>query len=307
MSRAEFSSARARELAERAVSGELSRDERASLARALDEREADREAFDALSMAMCQLERREDGLCGAAQERILDQLLAGLQPTADAAAEPGAREGFFERWLVALASAAAALLVALGLYYGRTPVARPDRPRFQTRGLTSHADGGRYGLGIHCVRAGRVLDAPARDDALSPDARCRADDELQLTLTHVAPRAGRRYPYLLVLGFADKGAPRRLYYYPVPPTGRSGAAPVGQRGEALGEARRLAVNHRPGRVRLVAFFSKQPLDASAAHRWLAQLGWQERADERAALLGPAGDIVVVSRRLQITPIKEAPR
>jgi hypothetical protein len=287
-----FSSAPLRRLALRAMAGRIGRRGSLRLQRLLGgASESDRRAYDQLVELFRALESggdRDVPLVAGQRERVLAEVLCSL----DAPARPHLRSGVALR----LAPLPLLLLVA-GLLLAPRWLA--DEPALQPRGSGALPASGLIGLQAFCVRHGQVAPPPPREDATTPDARCRIDEELQLMITHTAG-----YPHLLVLGQLDGEpgalAPRELWYYPVPPTGLSGAAPSG-RDQALGQSLRLAVNHRPGRVRVVALFSRDPVRAEALFAWLRSVppeGSVVRLVEQLA--GPAGAFAAAEQRVVIS-------
>jgi hypothetical protein len=257
--RIRFSSPAVQRLAERALAGTLSRrgQRRLSEALAAPDAEADREAYDQLARLFAAVEGT-DSLVAAQHERILDQVTRGLAAAPDGAPRAGAERPrrLALRWL---APALGVLLVAVGVALLIPRRADQDRD-FQPRGSKlTPARGGLVGLRAHCIRDGRIV--PPVDG----ETVCRISDELQLSVTHTAG-----YTNLLVVGLHEDGG--ELWYYPVPPTGRSGPAPRDVEDEPLGQAIRLDVNHRPGTVRLAAVFSRAPLEATRALTWLGADG-----------------------------------
>lgn len=280
-----FSSAPLRRLALRAMAGRIGRRGSLRLQRLLVGAPAsDRRAYDQLVELFRALEPADAPLVAGQRERVLTEVLCSLE----APARPHLRSNAALRFapLVLL------LLVVTGLLLA-PPSRRGDEA--QPRGSSALPSSGLVGLQAFCVRDGRVVPPPPREDPTTPDARCRIDEELQLMITHTAG-----YPHLLVLGqLAETGAPpgaaRELWYHPVPPTGHSGAAPSG-RDQPLGQSVRLVVNHRPGRLRIVALFSRTPLRAETLFAWLRSLppeGSGARLVEQ--LVGPMGAVAAEQR------------
>lgn len=269
---ARFSSDKLRRLAEKALVGTLGRRGRRTLARHLEWSEKDREAYHRLARLFCAMEglsRPEAPSLARAQHR---RILEAVQQQV-AAAEERRGPGLLLR--EALALTLLALIVIAGLLWVDLPTPAPD-PSFQVR--SSGAPVARrslVGLKAFCIdRRGKIV-PPDRPEGSTraPDASCKLGDELQLTVTH----SGSAYPYLIVIGLDDEG--RRLWYFPVPPTGRSGRAPRDVVDEPLGEAIRLRVNHRPGDVRILAVFSRSPLPARRVFGWLGTLDRGDSAEE----------------------------
>ena len=276
--RIRFHSRGVRRLAERALTGPVSPRAHRRLARALDGSESDRKAYHQLARLMGQLEGRqeEDALTTAQRERIL----AAVTPRS-AEGRPAHAIGWPLRYL---APVAALLLVTLLL------LPRPEGPELQSRGSARLAAEGHLGLEVTCFRDGKPVAPPDRTSRL--DARCRLDDELQLTLTHTAG-----FEQLLVLGLQEgarqEGA-RRTWYFPVPPDGRSGAVPRDVAQEPLGQAIRLAVNHRPGPLRLFAVFSHSTLQADQLLAWLETI-----PDDQTVNGLTRGDVTLLELRVMI--------
>jgi len=273
-----FSSARIQRLAERAATGSLGPWGQRRLARQLATVESDRLAYDRLMMLFRTLEGGP--LAEAQRERILEVALRASR------GGPTERAGTWRlvRWL-----APAALLLLL------VPAAlllAPDRGELQSRGSLKSglATTGRVGLQAFCVRGGKILAPPPRATGL--DARCRLDDELQLVVTQTAG-----YGQLLVVGIQEGG---ERWYYPLPPTGRSGAAPRQVAEEPLGQAIHLAINHRPGPLRVLALFSRSATRADQIVAWLESADPDQPADELIQrLAGPGNEVTAVELRVMI--------
>jgi hypothetical protein len=175
---------------------------------------------------------------------------------------------------------------------------RPTEAEFQPRGRSAVPATGRVGLRAFCVRDGEIISPPAARAGGAPDAACRLEDELQLTLTHT-----QGFPYLLVIGVLDdtRGELHHTWYHPVPPTGAAGPAPQDVVAEPLGESVRLSVNHRPGRLRLVALFSQEPFTAGQVLPWLETLGPSDSAAELLRRTGASqgGRMTAVEQRVII--------
>jgi hypothetical protein len=279
---ARFSSDKLRRLAERALVGTLEGRGRRALARHLEWSDQDREAYHRLARLFCAMEglsRPEAPTLARTQhQRILEAVQQQV-----AAAEKPRGPGLLVR--EALALALLALIVVAGLLWIDLPTPAPDTG-FQVRSSAATMTGpgrGLVGLKAFCIDRrveygprGKVVPPPRTGSAglgRAPDASCRLGDELQLTVTHT----GSALPYLIVIGLDGEG--RRLWYFPVPPTGRSGSAPRDVVDEPLGEAIRLSVNHRPGEVRILAVFSRSPLPAARVFSWLGTLDRGDSAEE----------------------------
>jgi hypothetical protein len=104
-----------------------------------------------------------------------------------------------------------------------------------------------------CVDGGRA-------SPISLGGACPRDGLLQFAYSN------RRARYLLLFGIDSSG--RALWYFPAPPQAESVAirGGAGREEAALDEplpgSTRLAVNHRPGPVRVLALFTQRPLRIS---------------------------------------------
>jgi hypothetical protein len=282
---ARFSSDKLRRLAERALVGTLGQRGRRTLARHLEWSEQDREAYHRLARLFCAMEglaRPEMPTLARAQHQ---RVLEAVQRQVATAEEPRG-PGLLTR--EALALTLLALIVIASLLWVDLPTPAPPETAFQVRSSAVKTTGpgrSRVGLRAFCIDRrveGKVVPPPSADPRGVPDARCKLGDELQLTVT----RTGPAYPYLIVLGLDDEG--RKLWYFPVPPSGRSGSAPRDVVDEPLGEAIRLAVNHRPGETRILAVFSSSPLSAARVFGWLGTLDRGDSAEELVDWLAATG-------------------
>jgi hypothetical protein len=286
-----FRSARARRLAERALVRGLGPRQARRLQRVLerDPEGQDRQAYGRL-VALFRAMEGDPPLTAGQNQRILEGIKRGIGAPSAARAP-----GWLPRLAPALAASVLALLTTLTLLTG--PPIEPGPDGLQARGQSDNslAGGGEVDLRALCVRDGQVVRAPVRSGPRSPDARCRLSDELQLMLTHQAD-----YPYLLVIGQqrTDNGEYRRLWYHPVPPTGHSGAALLGEN-EPLGQAVNLDVNHLPGEVRVVGLWSRSPMEVELVHAWLEAIGWEQSLEQVVDRMGQGNQIEVVEQRVMI--------
>jgi hypothetical protein len=285
--RVTFGSRRARRLAERALAGTLSPSKERALVRCLEASPEDREAYGALSVYLRALEGgAERELTSGQSERILDRVLEATTSSGAAARASGVVEdgglGVLDRLLrfgslarPASTAAAVALVVLVPVLALVLAPREATAPSVSARGASVSPAAGRPALRALCVRAGRIVPPPAlvAGEREPLDARCLEDDELQLVLT-----APSRQDHLLVVGLleAADGTRRELHYFPVPPTGLSGPAPHGAVDLPLGESVRLEVNHAPGRLRILALFSSDPIDARTVFAYLAAAGGRPR-------------------------------
>jgi len=260
------------------------------LRRRLEANDGDRLAYDQLALAMIALEGGSGDLCSGQHDRILDALLASAADEIAADERAASASSWGLRWIPTLALGVAVMFFGL-LYLARSA---PPATGLQSRGAKTTIPQSSVGLDIHCVRGGDLREPPIRDNPLVADARCRLGDELQLSLTHLAD-----FRHLLIVGLLEdekNSAKHRLYYYPVPPTGRSARAPTKLDHEALGQAITLAINHRPGWGRVVALFSRRPLSTDVVFRWLDALGDSAAADSVSAL---GSGVVAIEKKLTI--------
>ncbi len=287
-----FSSRSVRKLAERAMVSGLNPGEARRLDRMLRNNRDDMKAYGRLARLFRAMEG-DPPLGAPQQQRILEGVLAQVLPGSSerhAGRAPG--------WLTRSAPALAVLILVsvCGLLLGLGEI---NRDQFQPRGHGLSATGAtdaRAFLRPFCIREDVVVKTPPLVSPLTPDARCLQSDKLQLMITH---RAG--YPYLLVFGQLKSSGrqDKLLWYYPVPPTGESGAAPMGADYSPLGQAIHLEVNHQPGDVRLLAVFSKEPLSAEVMFQWMKGLG---RRDSAASLLKKVAgdrDLLVLEQWVEI--------
>jgi hypothetical protein len=281
---ARFSRGSVRRLATRALVGGLGRRATRRLGDALRGSERDRRAYGRLAELYRTLESSPD-LSSGQHDRILAALRAGV--AAEAGRSPATGRGLLSPALAGTIAAAAVLVIAL--------VGPPvDLGGLAPRGRAAIPAAGRIGLKAFCVRGGRVLPPPPEVAGL--DARCRPGDELQLVVTHSAS-----FSHLLVVGLMPGEEARELYYFPVPPDGRSGPAPRNAVDAALGRAVRLEVNHRPGPLRIVALFSSAPLEAGQVHGWLRALAHDEPAPPLLARLAPSVETVELRVAIEAGP------
>lgn len=301
MDRARFSRRSTRRLAQRALTRGLSPRAGRRLDQTLAASEQDRQAYGRLVELFRVLEG-DPPLTEGQHRRILSAVQASV------AGRPSAGRAWL--WLHRLSPALAlglllvVMLPLLPLPSGGSSAPGLLSPRGAHPGAVVHpGEGGSVALEIHCLRDGRVVPPPPRVGPHTPEARCHLGDELQLTVSHTAG-----FSHLLVIGRRLDG-PRRgalQWYYPLPPTGRAGPAPRGVRHEPLGQALTLAVNHAPGRVRVVAVFAREPLSAELVGAWLEAHGDGPGAAAMLDRLGGGTQVSAVERTLQITPEGNTP-
>lgn len=280
-----FTSTRSRRLVEKALMGRLGRRGRRRLVRLLTRSEKDREAYHGL-VELFRLLEGSRPLCSGQQTRILDTILEQRER-----AEGTTRTwGLLPRLVPALAPLA--LIIALALTLSQPASEYAPRGSRQGQPPASHASSqvSQAGLLAFCIRQGQVVHPPSR---LASDltARCRLGDELQLMLTHTTG-----FSHLLVVGHqADSADEETRWYYPVPPTGRSGLLSENVIEEPLGEAIRLSVNHRPGLLRLVGVFSRTPIAVDRLIPYMRDLP----RDQRLESVFPKSHLTVVELHVMI--------
>jgi hypothetical protein len=98
------------------------------------------------------------------------------------------------------------------------------------------------------------IEAICLDDSGAPSTPCHVSGTLQLRYTAKAAR------YLFVFGKTEQG--ELLWYTPTPAAPESVRVPAAPNGATLPFSTRLAVNHRPGRVRIYALFTAEPVALS---------------------------------------------
>jgi hypothetical protein len=260
------------------------------------------QAYNELSLAFRMLEGDPVELGSTQQARILDGVLAEVLPAAESRSRAGWRL-FMPRLAPVLSLVVLGLISTLMLGVGGRGTSDPD---FQARGGIATGpnehEQDRLFMRPFCIRQGVVIKTPAPLSPHTPDASCLLSDDLQLMLTH---RAG--YPHLLVFGqLISSGRPDKLlWYYPVPPTGESGVAPARADYVPLGQAIHLEVNHKAGRVRLVAVFSRQPLSAEVLFGWISGLGPRDSAGALLRQLAGDRELEVLEKWVELkeTPLK----
>jgi hypothetical protein len=166
---------------------------------------------------------------------------------------PAPRRSLAWRWVPAAAAVAAAGVAAIVLSVRsadippEAPAAAAGQGRFSARSAGAAPF---EGVRAFCVVAGRASPIPA-------GGSCPRDGLLQFTYSN------RRARYLFLFGIDASG--RALWYFPAPPETESVAIRGGAAGEVaavdepLPGSTRLAVNHRPGVVRVLALFTDRPL------------------------------------------------
>jgi hypothetical protein len=297
--RVQFSSTKVRRLAERAMEGTLGRRGHRALARQLRDSEQDRAAYDALAGLFGALEGRAAGELTLGQhERILAAVQREVVPAVER--QQARTAGWLRRLAPVLGLLVAGFATMLVLRWPG-PV---EFHGFQHRGSTAVGLDGELGIRAFCVRDGKILEPPPLQAGRRLAAACHLGDELQLTVTHTAG-----FAHLLVIGDlvdAQNGDHTLTWYHPVPPTGRSGPAPAAVTDEPLGQARRLAVNHRPGQLRVVAVFSRTPLEASAVGEQLRDLDPADEAGPALERIGGDGRVEVTAVELHVKIEGDAP-
>ncbi len=297
---ARFSSGKARRLAEKAMVEGLSPAEARRLDRLLEDSEQDRRAYDRLNTMFGALE----GFPALTEGQHL-RILAGVKAEV-AQPEPRPATSWVLRLGPALAGALALLLLVLvpTLLWERPPKETP-RGGLQSRGAgTPGAPGARpsdvVDLRAWCIRDGVLIKQRPRLEPHHADAECLLSDRLQMMITHTAG-----YKHLLVIGHlrTDDGQDKLLWYYPTPPTGRSGDAPGRTEYAPLGQAIDLAVNHGPGQARVLAVFSNTAMDAEPLYQWLRKVPNTASAMELFKHRGSGQEMTAVEQRVQITKAK----
>lgn len=288
-----FSNRATRRLAQRAMISGLDPVEARKLDVLLEQDPADLKAYNGLAAAFRALEGEPD-LGSTQHRRILDGVLAETLPGTRARHRAGWR-GYLPLLAPAVTLMTLGLVSTLMLGLGAAEHAAFQARGGITQGPTLH-DEDRLFLRPFCIREGVVIKGPAPVSADIPDARCLLSDDLQLMLTH---RAG--YPNLLVFGqlITPGRKDELLWYYPVPPTGESGAAPPRADYIPLGQAIHLGVNHKVGRVRLVAVFSREPLSAEVLFAWISGLGPRDSAGAMLRQLAGDRDMEVLESWVEI--------
>jgi hypothetical protein len=202
---------------------------------------------------------------------------------------PDARpaRGAAVRWVAAVATCGVVLAIALPLVLrqerpllppfraasentaGAGPAHRGlDELRFQARGAsgpaTAQAVGERIGLRAFCIQ--RIAGLPQVSGLVPAEGAvpsCRTADVIKFAYTNHA-----QLGYLFLVGVDDKYAIK--WYEPHPPERRSVKVKSGASDEPLARAVRLAVNHRPGQLRVFALFSARPIGAEQIEQAVAQ-------------------------------------
>ncbi|MFH0899535.1 MAG: hypothetical protein V2A73_02775 [Pseudomonadota bacterium] len=130
--------------------------------------------------------------------------------------------------------------------------------------------------------------------------RCTMTDDL--VLTYSPGLDDRGFAYVFVMGVDDRGLP--LWYGPRPFEHQSLRIPAGEKADLrrLPGATRLAVNHRPGQVRVFAMLSKEPITCDEVDAAIASLRSLNTAPASVAAL-PLGrdDVATAVADLEIVP------
>ena len=294
---ARFGSAAARRLAEKSMIEGLSPADARRLDRMIKASDRDREAYNQLGALFGAMERT-DWLTEGQHLRILDAVQREVSGEAAVERKP---TSWLWRLGPALAGALALALIVLLPALMKEKPPRDGPGSLQSRGVDSPgAPSARpsdvVDLRAWCIRDGVLIKQRPKVTPHHQDAECLLGDRLQMMITHTAD-----YRHLLVIGHlrtAD-GQDKQLWYYPVPPTGRSGAAPARTEYAPLGQAIDLAVNHAPGQARVLAVFSHTPLDAEKLYRWLRDLPGTADAAERFKHRRGGADATAVEQRVQL--------
>ena len=296
---ANFTASGVRRLAEKAMVEGLGPADARRLDGLLKASEKDREAYSRLSAMFGALEGSES-LTEGQHLRIL----AGIQREVG---QPEAQRS--TSWLGRLGPVVAgALALALLVMIPELLWEKPDdglpgglqSRGVDTPGAPSALPSDLVDLRAYCLRADVLIKQRPRITPHHPDAQCLLSDRMQLMITHTAG-----YKHLLVIGHlrtAD-GEDKMLWYYPAPPTGRSGAAPEDTEYATLGQAVDLAVNHQPGQARLLAVFSRSAVDAEQLYQWLRTVPNTASAVELFKHRGSSQDMTAVEQRVQLSKLK----
>ena len=301
---ARFSTSAARRLAEEAMVEGLGPADARRLGRMLEASDQDREAYGKLKVMFGALEG-SDTLTEGQHLRIL----AGIQQEVARPAPKRSNHKHPASWLARLGPVlAGAMALLLLVFVPRLLWENPDEAKLsglQSRGVDSPGAPGAHpsdviDLRAYCIRGGVLIKQRPRVTPHHPDAECLLSDRLQMMITHTAG-----YKHLLVIGHLRTagGEDRMLWYYPVPPTGRSGAAPGDTEYAPLGQAVDLAVNHEPGQARILAVFSRSAMDAKRLYEWLRTVPGTDAAAELLRHRGGSQDMTVVEQRVQLTKAK----
>lgn len=175
--------------------------------------------------------------------------------------------------LVAAATAAVVLMV---------PAPLPSDEEVQPRGRAATFDAD---LRAYCLRQqGDTVSVVAVSDAVHGDLRCAVTDAVQFAYRLRSPATA----FLAIVGTDEDG---RLHpYQPRPPGDRAQAVFATDREQVLAGSVRLGVNHRPGKVRIVALFSASPLTLQQVEAALA----------RASDGEPSQPLRLLSLQLEVT-------
>jgi hypothetical protein len=199
--------------------------------------------YDRVALATRALGATDSGLAKDASEMIALDLVDRFQSRSGLRWFPGART------LVPAVAGLIVFLVAGG------SLIRSRASEFQARGGGSNSRGE---VRAFCLNsAGGVLGTTGSRGTL----RCPLDGTLQFSYS--APLSG--VGYLAVFGVDSSG--RALPYHASPGEAASVAVHSGAVEEPLGHSVRLAVNHHPGLVHVVALFSKTQLNSENGERF----------------------------------------
>jgi hypothetical protein len=231
-----------RQMIDGLVTGELTPEAWQKLRAHLRDCEGCRGRYDRVALAERMLHGGPASL-GQPSPAAFERIGAAVVAEAAAAGRPSAWQRLLQ-WLAAprhwapLATGATAAVLLLALPWLLAP--RPVE-EFRARGGGAAAGERPAGLRAFCL------------DGSGVTPRCSQAAQLRLTVSN-----GGHYQRVFVVGLDETGELK--WYAPRPPETTSVPAPAGV-DVPLGAAVRLGVNHDPGKVRIYALFSDNPLSA----------------------------------------------
>lgn len=128
-------------------------------------------------------------------------------------------------------------------------------------------------------------------DSTTGRLKCKLHEEIKLAYTNPNPQ----------LGFAHLAAiaeDRTINWYgPTPNQPKSLPVQKTSQPKPIGTARKLSINHKPGRYRIIGVFSERPISFQEFDKLVQSIGWEHLPDT----LSQHHEHVMVTTEFEVTP------